>query len=171
METKYKYHIHSEAVKEFTEGRLGEKVPIYPKALDVKAVTKIIGLAISELIELARTVTDSNESATTLVRNCVGMDPSSNEPIFNNEIDIISEQADAFIDTWYYILDTAAGHGMNLNKYFDEVHDANMRKKWSDGTFHLKEISPGIKKVSKPEGWSGPNVKNVTIKAFEKGSW
>lgn len=171
---KYKYPHHSEAVREFTEARLGRSVPATPVVLSKNAVRKYLGLCMSEMVELARTVTDSNAEALELVRSCLGMDAARIEPTFNTEVEIIASQADAMVDLEYYSRDIANEHGINLDTVFDEVHDANMLKKFPDGTFHTAEISPGIFKVIKPPGWielGVPDVDKVIIGAMSDGSW
>lgn len=61
--------------------------------------------------------------------------------------------ADALVDLVYVILGTGAAYGMDLDAVWAEVHAANMKKtaqnKRSDG------------KITKPEGWTPPNVKEV----------
>ncbi len=170
----YKYPHHSEAVREFTEARLNRQVPNMPHALSEKSVRKYIGLCMSELTELARTVTDSNADALQLVRECLGMDPAKVEHTFPSEKDVIAAQADAMVDLEYYSRDIANEHGMNLDLVFDEVHDANMLKKFPDGTFHVDEIAPGIFKVIKPPGWMDlgvPNVDKIVEHSTNYGSW
>lgn len=174
MSTGYKYPHHSEAVREFTEARLNQHVSSIPKPLSESAVRKYIGLCMSELTELARTVTPSNIAALELVRSCLGMDPAKVEHTFPTQIDLIAAQADAMVDLEYYSRDIANEHGINLDYVFDEVHDANMLKKFPDGKFHTDEIAPGIFKVIKPPGWMDlgvPHVEDVIKQNIEIGSW
>lgn len=55
-------------------------------------------------------------------------------------------------------------YGFPIDAVFDEVHQANMSKTFPDGTFHLIEVAPGIKKVGKPPGFHPPNVRAVIEK-------
>lgn len=169
-----KYNNHSIAVREFTEARLGRPVPNAPTKLSVAAVRKYLGLCMSEMVELARTVTDSNADALEMVRSCLGMDAAKVEPTFANDIDIVGSQADAMVDLEYYSRDIACEHGINLDNVFDAVHDANMLKKFPDGTFHTDEIAPGVFKVIKPPGWvqlGVPNIDLVMEQDTSQGSW
>lgn len=170
MSTPYKYPIHSTAVSEFTEGRLNQKLPDKPKPMDKAAVKRCISLCVSELIELARTVCDSNAEAIEMTRECLEVDAPKVEHEFPTDVSVMAAQSDALVDMWYYGLDAACQHGMNLCRVFDEVHDSNMRKK-QDGKFILQEIAPGCYKVIKPQNWVGPNVDSVIEQAIEKGSW
>jgi len=170
----YKYPHHSESVREFTEARLNCQVASTPKPLNETSVRKYIGLCMSELTELARTVTNSNAEALQLVRDCLGMDPAKIEHTFPTEVDVMAAQADAMVDLEYYSRDIAGEHGLNLDTVFDEVHDANMLKKFPDGTFHTDQIAPGIFKVVKPPGWielGVPHVDHVIGNAQKNGSW
>lgn len=162
-------------VAEFTQLRLNAgktkdefvPLPTKPQALTKLEVKKFIGLCASELVELARTVTNSNQEALEFVKECIGMDPSSHEPEFKDEVDVIAEQGDAIVDMCYYANDIAAGHGINLDAIFAEVQRANMSKTFSDGTFHLQEIAPGVKKVQKPPNFKPPNVRSVVENMME----
>ena len=64
----------------------------------------------------------------------------------------IYEQADAFIDIIYFSLGGLVEMGLEPNKLFQLVHDANMKKLWEDGRPHYR--SDG--KVAKPPGWVDP---------------
>lgn len=171
MSTPYKYVNHATCVAEFTSGRLNQPLPDKPKPMDKNSVKRCIGLCVSELIELARTTTSSNAEAIQLVRECLEMDAPKVEHEFPTDISVIAAQADSLLDMIYYGLDAAAQHGMNLDRVFDEVHSANLRKRGDDGKFILQEISPGCYKVIKPPGWTPPNVEKVIEEALEKGSW
>lgn len=63
----------------------------------------------------------------------------------------VTEQADALVDAIYYICDTAARHGMNLDPLFEIVHRANMGK-----VVNGKVIRREDGKILKPVGWVDP---------------
>jgi predicted HAD superfamily Cof-like phosphohydrolase len=173
MQQKYRYPHHSEAVAQFTAARLGHPVPNQPRPMDETAVRKYIGLCVSELRELARTVTTSNAEAHKLVVECLGMDPAKIEHTFPDEVSLISSQIDSIVDLDYYSRDIANEHGFNVDWVFDEVHDANMRKKFPDGTFHTETIvgsNGNMRKVIKPPGWVGPDVDSVVRRMQTEGS-
>ena len=65
------------------------------------------------------------------------------------------------------MLNAAAKKGVNLSSVFDVVHDANMAKKWEDGTFHKREDG----KILKPETWSPPDVQKEIARQFKEGSF
>jgi len=68
------------------------------------------------------------------------------------EADNVVDQADALVDAIYYICETAATQGINLDPLFAIVHGANMQKV-VDGKVIRRE-SDG--KIMKPEGWVAP---------------
>jgi len=162
-------------VSEFTTLRLNAgkskdefvHLPTKPTLLTKQEVRKFIGLCASEMVELARTVTESNAEATEFVKECVGMDPSAAEPVFNDDVDRLSEQIDSVTDMNYYAHDLSAGHGFPIDEAFEEVQRANMSKTFPDGTFHLKEIAPGIFKVAKPPSWTAPDIRSIVEKALK----
>ena len=81
---------------------------------------------------------------------------------------IISEQADAFVDIYYYMLNAAAKKGINVSAMFDIVHGANMAKRDpATGKFLKREDG----KIIKPKGWQPPDVKAEIQRQQTHGSW
>ena len=68
------------------------------------------------------------------------------------------EQADAMIDVMYFALGTLVELGIEPEKLFAIVQEANMSKLWEDGKPHFRE-SDG--KVIKPPTWVDPHSKTV----------
>jgi len=83
-----------------------------------------------------------------------------------SESESVLDQQDAFVDMIYYLLDTGAKNGWNLDPLFYMVHEANIRK-----------IEQGVVKkdgkVQKPEGWEGPDKQHEEILKRHEiyGSW
>mgnify|MGYP001942385311 CR=1 FL=1 len=72
----------------------------------------------------------------------------------------IGEQADAIVDTIYYLCDAAIKSGMQLDPIFDMVHAANMTKVTPEGVV-LRDTDPEsdrFGKILKPEGFIAPNA-------------
>lgn len=67
----------------------------------------------------------------------------------------VVEQADAMIDTIYFVLGTLVEMGVQPGKLFDIVQNANMSKLWLDGKPHYNEMG----KVINPEEWENPYEK------------
>lgn len=158
---------HSEKVKQFTEESRNVKCPDYPEKMNVEEVKFIIKMVMSELTELAQTVSDNPKDAIKLVESCLGVDVNMNYVKPKDDTELIAEQYDAFVDSWYYCLNAAAKKGVNLDRIFNIVHQANMNKKWKDGLFHKREDG----KVIKPENWTEPDIVKEVRNQIEYGSW
>ena len=146
-----------EAVKQFTEESTGTECPKKPQKMTKPEVKFILKMVLSEMTELAQTVTDSYEDALEMMNECLDVDASKHT---NHEDDttIIAEQGDAMVDAWYYMLNAAAKKGIDLSAIFDEVHAANMRKKDpATGKFIRRDDG----KVLKPKGWYPADINKV----------
>lgn len=71
------------------------------------------------------------------------------------EADEIVEQADAMIDVMYFALGTLVEMGVEPDRLFEIVQEANMSKLWPDGKPHYN--SEG--KTIKPSTWIDPHEK------------
>ena len=67
------------------------------------------------------------------------------------QADTITKQADALVDAIYYICDCAIKHGMNLDRLFEIVHTANMKK-----VVNGKVVKRDDGKIMKPDDWKDP---------------
>jgi predicted HAD superfamily Cof-like phosphohydrolase len=88
---------------------------------------------------------------------------------YTTNTDLIASQFDALVDSWYYSLNIAAKHGVNMSKMFDIVHNANMAKRDPETGIFLRRESDG--KVIKPKGWQSPNVEAEIERQMKEGSW
>lgn len=159
---------NSQKVKEFTEGMLGHPIPKYPQALSREKVKFICRMVISELNELMATVITHEDELVPEMQWCLNhSDPHAFQANLSNE-EVITEQADAMVDAMYYMYDTAARHGMNLDKYFEVVHDANMDKR-DPVTKQFIRREDG--KVMKRDGWNPPDVGVVTRDQLKNGGF
>lgn len=155
-------------VKEFTEGALGKSVPEFPKVMTKDRVGFIIRMVISELDELACTVCKDKEEVSAFMQELLETRDQCSEFLYPDEVHRVAAQGDAMVDAMYYMYDTAARHGLNLSKIFDEVHAANMNKRDPE-TGKFKRRADG--KILKPENWKSPDVDNVVKDQFVSGSW
>jgi predicted HAD superfamily Cof-like phosphohydrolase len=69
------------------------------------------------------------------------------------EAETVEDQADAMIDLIYFALGTLVNTGVNPAELWDIVHQANMAKRWPDGTIRH---DPQTGKVLKPAEWQDP---------------
>ncbi len=158
----------SENVKIFTEQSKGIELPTHPRKMTRDEVLFSVKMVCEELQELLSTVTNFHEDVKLLLLNIV---ENSNSPTYNNlgksDLELMAEQVDAFVDIDYYNCNAAAKVGFNVDDVFNIVHQANMNKKFEDGTFHKN--SEG--KVIKPPNWEEPDVVGVVLNWFKNGTW
>ena len=132
----------------------GSLIADKPQAMTREEVQFIINMATSELVELAQTVADDADDAIKMVQLGAHVDVSLDYKKPETELGIISEQADAAVDVMYYLYNTYAKKGVNLDSVFEKVHAANEAKRFNDGTFHRRNDG----KVLKPPGWQEPDI-------------
>ncbi len=156
----------AEKVRQFTKG-CGRECPTEPRVMTRDEVKFLIGMMLSEIVELAQTVTDSADEAVELVRERVAVDLKRNYVKPEDKFQLIADQADAVVDCAYYAHDAFAKTGVNLSRVFDIVHQANMNKRFPDGTFHKREDG----KIIKPPGWTEPNIRQEIIEQYQEGSF
>lgn len=158
---------HSECVKEFTDGYSGKNCPERPVEMNRDQVLFSIRMVMSEMHELACTVSETPEHATELMQTALGsMDLCKN--CTYTPVSRIAAQADSFVDAWYYMLNSACKAGMNLDPIFKTVHNANMDKRDPEtNTFLRREDG----KVIKRPGWTEPDIQAIIQDQLEHGSW
>ena len=162
----------------------GFEIPTQAKKFTKKEIIDIVKMITSELVELAETVMGTDEAIKTVqhgalvdLSQCYINDedklkimsiqdsviscylPNMSKKELNEE-EIIGEQADAFTDIYYYSLDRTLRHGINMDRFFNIVHEANMSKKGPDGKFIIREDD---KKIMKPDGWLPPDVNGEAL--------
>ncbi len=158
---------HTQKVKQFTEESMGTSVPRYPQPMTREQVVFLVRMQCEEMMELLCTIREEGEDEKELLRQIV---EKSNKPMYNKKsdtIDIMCEQVDYVVDSYYYGLNACCKQGFNVDEIFDIVHEANMSKKFEDGKFRRNELG----KVIKPEGWKEPNVRGCVEKWIKNGSW
>lgn len=123
----------------------------------------LVRMLLSEMAEYLLPVCDSPEEALLLLHEAVGTDRKTTYKRPTTEAEVLAEQADAAVDLVYYLLNAFAKLNIDLGPFFNEVHSANMRKRFPDGQFHRRKDG----KVIKPEGWKEPNV--LAIAKYMRG--
>jgi predicted HAD superfamily Cof-like phosphohydrolase len=163
---------NSEAVREFTEGANEKLCPSTPLLMSREQVLFLTRMVISELDELVTTVTATPDERDNLLKEametrdkCIKFDYSEDE----GSLERIASQADAMVDAWYYMLNVAGNHGMNLSKLFDVVHEANMAKRDPVTGKFLRRKEDN--KIIKPAGWKEPDIIGAMRDQVQNGSW
>lgn len=144
-----------EKVRQFTI-EAGQTVTKTPTKMTYDETKFLLRMCMSELQELALTVTTSEEDAYTLLKESLEtIDHSKYEPL-NDEDSVIAGQADSLVDLWYYALNAFSKKSVDLSAVFNVVHASNMAKKDpKTGAFILRE-SDG--KIIKPDNWKAPDI-------------
>ena len=88
---------------------------------------------------------------------------------YRGDNELIAAQFDALVDAWYYSLNVAARHGVNLSRIFTVVHAANMAKRDPSTGKFLHRESDG--KIIKPAGWKEPDIEGEITRQLLEGAW
>ena len=143
----------AELVKQFTE-ESGSIIPHEPQLMTKDEVSFIIKMMLDEIMELYATVADSKEAKMNMIKMICDSKDIDIDFKYLQEYDpanLIGQQADAFVDSYYYSLNASAKKGINLSSIFQLVHKANMDKRDpATGKFIKREDG----KIIKPQGWS-----------------
>ena len=145
------------SIAEFSKLARKADIPSSPKLATLDEVKFITRMVLSELQEIhVSTLHPTNFLLTDFMLECldqVDVPKKLNKNVWTDE-EILVEQYDGLADAIYYMYDFAGRHGVNLDLLLDEIHQANMNKKFPDGTFHNREDG----KVLKPPGWKEPDI-------------
>jgi len=156
----------AELVCQFTR-ESGTFVPNKPQLMSSDEVFFLIKMMLDEIMELGATVAESHEVKFKMIKMI--MDSKDIQQIKNvSTEELIAEQGDALVDSYYYSLNAAAKKGINLSKIFQLVHKANMDKKDPvTGKFIKREDG----KIVKPLGWLPPNIISEISRQTTEGSF
>ena len=138
-------------VRQFTKDS-GFVIPNKPTKMTFEQGKFISSMIISEVVELLQTFDLSQEEISEIIIGAVEKD-RSDPPDLSTDARVMANQIDAFVDIVYYILNCTNKLGYVFREYFDEVHNANMRKK-INGRFIKRDDG----KIQKPIGWTEPNI-------------
>lgn len=157
-------------VHQFTT-ETGHLCPDTPQVMSKESAKFIIRMVMSELDELACTVCETADERDQLMQDALdSRDPCEHlRSSYQSKEELIGAQFDALVDAWYYSLNTAAKHGVNMSKIFNVVHTANMNKRDPKTGKFLRRESDG--KIIKPEGWQAPDITAEITKQTVNGAW
>lgn len=143
-----------EKVRDFTI-QAGQQCTDVPTAMNEEEVRFLLRMCLSELQELALTVTDNVEQSVEMLHDCMKtIDKSAHEKL-NTEDEIIAAQADAVVDAWYYSCNAFAKKSVDVSQIFSTVHQANMDKRDPKTKKFIKREDG---KIIKPKGWTAPDI-------------
>ena len=165
---------HFNKVKAFHH-MMDERTQEEPKAWDLQGATHRADFKIEELVEFVRASSNSDEDFQAAVAEMhQALDKAATKVSKNipAKQDLIG-QIDALIDTLYFTYGSFVLMGVDPERIFEIVHQANMGKVFPDGKAHF---DPVTHKILKPDDWEEkyapePAIKKEIerqIKAYER---
>ncbi|OFP46051.1 alanine aminotransferase [Streptococcus sp. HMSC067H01] len=165
---------HFNKVKAFHH-MMDERTQEEPKAWDLEGATHRADFKIEELVEFVRASSNSDEDFQAAVAELhQALDKAATKVSKNipAKQDLIG-QVDALIDTLYFTYGSFVLMGVDPERIFEIVHQANMGKVFPDGKAHF---DPVTHKILKPDDWEEkyapePAIKKEIerqIKAYER---
>ena len=156
---------HFNKVKTFHH-MMDERTQEEPIAWDLEGATHRAGFKIEELVEFVRAASNSEEEFQQAVQDLhQALDKAAEKSLVG--------QVDALIDTLYFTYGSFVLMGVDPERIFEIVHQANMGKIFPDGKAHF---DPVTHKILKPDNWKEkyapePAIKKEIerqIKAYER---
>ena len=165
---------HFNKVKAFHH-MMDERTQEEPKAWDLEGATHRADFKIEELVEFVRASSNSDEDFQAAVAEMHRALDKAATKVSKNipaKQDLIG-QVDALIDTLYFTYGSFVLMGVDPERVFEIVHQANMGKVFPDGKAHF---DPVTHKILKPDDWEEkyapePAIKKEIerqIKAYER---
>jgi predicted HAD superfamily Cof-like phosphohydrolase len=156
-------------VREFTEESKQISCPRVPQSMSKDTILYLLRMVFSELHELTATVSSNEYDAKDFMMHALHTMDLCHKFDYPTEEEKIGAQADSLVDAWYYMLNVATNHGMNLSRIFQIVHKANMDKRDpATGKFIRRETDG---KIMKPAGWREPDITGEIKRQMTEGSW
>ena len=165
---------HFNKVKAFHH-MMDERTQEEPKAWDLEGATHRADFKIEELVEFVRAASNSDEdfqAAVAEMHRALDKAATKVSKKIPAKQDLIG-QVDALIDTLYFTYGSFVLMGVDPERIFEIVHQANMGKVFPDGKAHF---DPVTHKILKPDDWEEkyapePAIKKEIerqIKAYER---
>ena len=153
---------HFNKVKTFHH-MMDERTQEEPRAWDLEGATHRAGFKIEELVEFVRAASPSEEDfGQALSQLHQALDKAADKVAKKTvaQQDLIG-QVDALIDTLYFTYGSFVLMGVDPERIFDIVHQANMGKIFPDGKAHF---DPVTHKILKPDDWEEKYAPEPAIK-------
>ncbi|HGP9783416.1 TPA: Cof-type HAD-IIB family hydrolase [Streptococcus pneumoniae] len=153
---------HFNKVKTFHH-MMDERTQEEPRAWDLEGATHRVGFKIEELVEFVRAASPSEEDFGQAVSQLhQALDKAADKVAKKTpaQQDLIG-QVDALIDTLYFTYGSFVLMGVDPERIFDIVHQANMGKIFPDGKAHF---DPVTHKILKPDNWEEKYAPEPAIK-------
>ena len=153
-------------IAQFTSAAAQDTLPKRPRIMTKEEVRVVGKFIMEEVYELFDASFDSREMATKEM--CSLVEYYRDRKVRNKpttEVDVIEQQADALIDIVYYCGDAGAKVCFPLDRIFELVHAANMKKIDKDSGKVLRREEDG--KILKPDGWQPADLREVILSQMQ----
>ena len=153
---------HFNKVKAFHH-LMDERTQEEPKAWDVKGATHRAAFKVEELVEFVRASSHSEEEfqqAITDLHQALDISADKVSQKIPAKSTLVG-QVDALIDTLYFTYGSFVLMGVDPERIFEIVHQANMAKIFPDGK---AQFDPVTHKILKPEDWEEKHAPEPAIK-------
>ena len=153
---------HFNKVKTFHH-MMDERTQEEPKAWDVKGATHRAAFKLEELVEFVRASSNSEDDFQQAIGDLHQALDNASEKVLQKipaETTIVG-QVDALIDTLYFTYGSFVLMGVDPERIFEIVHQANMAKIFPDGK---AQFDPVTHKILKPEDWEEKHAPEPAIK-------
>ena len=153
---------HFNKVKTFHH-MMDERTQEEPKAWDVKGATHRAAFKLEELVEFVRASSNSEDDFQQAIGDLHQALDKASEKVLQKipaETTIVG-QVDALIDTLYFTYGSFVLMGVDPERIFEIVHQANMAKIFPDGK---AQFDPVTHKILKPEDWEEKHAPEPAIK-------
>jgi len=153
---------HFNKVKTFHH-MMDERTQEEPKAWDVKGATHRAAFKLEELVEFVRASSNSEDDFRQAIGDLHQALDKASEKVLQKipaETTIVG-QVDALIDTLYFTYGSFVLMGVDPERIFEIVHQANMAKIFPDGK---AQFDPVTHKILKPEDWEEKHAPEPAIK-------
>ena len=153
---------HFNKVKTFHH-MMDERTQEEPKVWDVKGATHRAAFKLEELVEFVRASSNSEDDFQQAIGDLHQALDKASEKVLQKipaETTIVG-QVDALIDTLYFTYGSFVLMGVDPERIFEIVHQANMAKIFPDGK---AQFDPVTHKILKPEDWEEKHAPEPAIK-------
>lgn len=176
------YYEDVEEFSFFPSKRLGTNAPLelvkpkQPVALSMDAITKLGAFAFSEWLEIVHTREPDFEKAKDIAHKALdgalayAKKHFETEPVPKNAAEVVRAQADGVCDMIFYSLNVTNQNGIDVDKVWNRVTEANMKKTWDDGLFR-RDTPEKNDKVTKPADFKSPNFDDLFENAVIDDTW
>ena len=153
---------HFNKVKTFHH-MMDERTQEEPKAWDVKGATHRAAFKLEELVEFVRASSNSEDDFQQAIGDLHQALDKASEKVLQKipAKTTIVGQVDALIDTLYFTYGSFVLMGVDPERIFEIVHQANMAKIFPDGK---AQFDPVTHKILKPEDWEEKHAPEPAIK-------